>query len=172
MLVEFILRAALFCIPAYLANSMPIIFGKKSKPLDFGKKLSDGKPVFGKGKTWKGTIAGIAIGSLGALIVFLLFPAEGSLLGANYLLIGFLISLGALVGDAIASFAKRRLSIKQGSPILIADQLDFVIGGYLFILPFYTPEVLEFLFVCAFTIITHVFVNIAAFKLKVKKVPW
>lgn len=170
-----LINAALFIIPAYIANASAMVVGmllKSKTPLDFGITLPDGQPLFGKGKTWKGTISGIIAGTLAAGIVFFLFPQETTAVSNNYIIAGFLIALGAILGDIAGSFIKRRLTIKSGSPTPILDQLDFIVGGYLLLSLIYLPSGEEFIFVCVFTVITHIATNYLAFRLKLKKVPW
>ena len=175
MIEEFWLRVALFLIPAYAANASAMLFGmilKSKTPLDLGIILPDKQPLLGKGKTWKGTASGIIVGTIAAGIIYALFPSETRAIAENYLIAGFLISLGAILGDMLGSFIKRRLLIKPGSPSPILDQLDFIAGGYLLLSIVYIPLAEELVFVAVFTVITHIATNYLAFKLGLKKVPW
>jgi len=52
---------------------------------------------------------------------------------AHPLLPGFLMALGALVGDSVKSFFKRRVDIAPGESWLFFDQLDFFLGASLFV---------------------------------------
>lgn len=165
----------LFLVPAYVANASAMVAGmllKSKTPLDFGFLLPDGQPLLGKGKTWKGTLSGIIIGTLSALALFIAFPAEVFSVFPNYAFAGFLIAFGAIFGDIAGSFIKRRLLIKSGAPTPILDQLDFVVGAYLFLSVLFVPGYEEFIFVCVFTVVTHILTNYIAFRLGLKKVPW
>ena len=162
---------ALFLIPLYVANSMAMVFGG-GNPLDGNRLMRDGKPILGKGKTVRGTIAGIACGTIAAAMVWLLFPQQTLIATNQYVLFGFLVSCGAMAGDLAGSFIKRRLLIDSGAPTPGLDQLGFAVGGLLFSTPLYLPNAYEVLVICAFTIITHVGSNYAAFKMGIKKVPW
>src|SRR4030042_473156 len=44
---QLIVNALLFIFPAYCANAIPVIAGG-GLPIDFGKKLGDGQPIFGQ----------------------------------------------------------------------------------------------------------------------------
>ncbi len=167
---QIILKLLLFLAPMYFANSSAMLLGGKT-PIDLGKNFFDGKPIFGKGKTFRGLFFGIAMGTIASFILSLIFPIETTLFG-NYLFLGFLLSVGALIGDLIASFFKRRNKINQGEEILFLDQLDFVIGGMIFGSLIYTPEFYEIIFVGAITLIVHRASNFIAYKIKLKKVPW
>jgi len=166
---------ALFLVPAYIANASAMVAGmllKSKTPLDFGVLFLDRQPILGKGKTWKGTFSGILFGTLSAALLFLAFPHEASYFIPNYVFAGFLISAGAILGDIAGSFIKRRLLIKSGAPTPILDQLDFIVGAYVLLSFIYLPGYEEFIFVCVFTVVTHIFTNYLAFKLGLKKVPW
>lgn len=99
------------------ANATPIIaryllpFQHWETPLDFGKKLSDGFPVFGNSKT----IRGISGAILGTILV-------GSILDFT-ILTSFLIATLAMVGDLCSSFVKRRMGMPSGKMIPFLDQI-------------------------------------------------
>ena len=95
-------------LPAYIANATPVVLSGDG-PLDKGKNWVDGKPLFGNHKTLRGTISGLAAGFLIGLI-------QGSPLKAA------LLSIGAIGGDLIVSFFKRRANLKPGALLPIADQ--------------------------------------------------
>ncbi len=168
---EFALRIALYLAPMYFANSSAMLLGGKT-PLDLGSRFLDGKPFLGKGKTFKGTILGIAAGTIASATIFFLFSEATLLLTANYLLLGFLLSVGAIAGDMIASFFKRRVGVQQGMEVLFLDQLDFVAGGAVLGSIVYIPSAGELLVAAIITLAAHKFSNYVAFKAKLKKVPW
>ena len=146
--------ALLFIFPAYCANAAPVIFGG-GFPIDFGKVFWDGKPLFGKNKTFRGFIVGLAIGTFVGFVQNALFEYD--------VLLGFMVSLGALVGDLSESFIKRRLDLPPGSPLPIADQLDFVAGALLFSLPVSPPNsLITVLVIIAITPPIHFLTNLLA----------
>ena len=160
---------ALYVIPLYIANSSPVLAHGKI-PLDFNKKIH-GQPIFGKGKTILGTLAGIIAGTGVGAIIYLIFPQVGQII-PNYLQLAFLLALGAIMGDLVKSFFKRRFLIKSGEKWELADQLDFVFGGLVFSLFVRLPEwwLVLLLFIATFFI--HKIMNWVAYKLKLKQVPW
>lgn len=169
--MDFFLKIILYIMPLYVANSSAMLLGGKTT-LDFGKKLSDGKEIFGKGKTWKGTVFGIIAGTITSFLATLIVPEQTSIMTENYLLFGFLLSAGAIAGDLAGSFLKRRLSIARGKPVFLLDQLDFIAGGLLFGALLAMPKIEEITFIVVITIIAHKLSNYVAFKIKLKKVPW
>ena len=166
-----IIKLIVYLAPMYVANSSAMVFGGKT-PIDFGKTFFDGKPIFGKGKTFKGVIFGLLAGTLVAYIISIAFPKTTMLLSPDYLLLGFFLSLGAIIGDMVASFFKRRNELQEGKEVLFLDQLDFVIGGMFFGSVLYIPEFYEILAVGLLTLVAHRLSNYVAFKMKLKKVPW
>ena len=99
-----------------LANGAPVLaarlFGQRcSRPIDGGRLWRDGRPVFGRSKTWRGLLAGtLACG---------LF-AHGAGLGAGF---GFMFGILALLGDLLSSFIKRRLGLAASARARWLDQL-------------------------------------------------
>ena len=164
-LTRLIIEALKFIFPAYCANAIPVITGG-GLPLDFGKKFLDGKPIFGKNKTFRGFFSGLAVGTAVGFVESVFF---------NYpIIFGLLLSSGALFGDLTAAFAKRRLGLSPGDLLPIVDQVDFVIGAILFSLPI-CLHTLSWELLAAVLIVTppiHLLTNFAAYKLGLKSNPW
>ncbi len=155
-----VFHALLFIFPAYCANAAPVIFGG-GFPIDGGKTFLDGKPIFGSHKTFRGFLSGLVIGTLVGFV-------QGNLFQYNVLL-GFTLSMGALAGDLLGSFFKRRLDLPPGATLPIADQLDFILGAFLFSLPFSPPSLVIALIILIITPPIHLLTNFLAYLLGVKK---
>jgi len=168
-LLDLAILFLLYVIPLYIANATPIIIHGKT-PLDLGLKLF-GKPILGKGKTIVGTFAGITTGTLIGAIIAILFP-YALILIPDYFGLALFLSTGAILGDATKSFFKRRFNIKSGEQWVLADQLDFVVGGLIVSTFFRVPEVWLVVVLLVATFFIHSATNYLAFKLKLKKVPW
>jgi CDP-2,3-bis-(O-geranylgeranyl)-sn-glycerol synthase len=171
-----LLQIILFILPAYVANAAPVLFGG-GLPVDFGRKFLDGERILGDGKTWRGLLAGLSFGSITGILEHLLCSCSmlPSNLCLNFLPLGFVLSLGAMLGDLVGSFIKRRMKIKRGQPSLILDQLTFLLFALLLsfsFLPenFITLEVVIFLVVLTYFL--HVLTNLIANRLGLKSVPW
>ncbi len=172
---EMIVRILLLIAPMYFANSCALVFGGGRTMLDFGKNFYDGRPIFGAGKTLRGFVAGVCAGTTVAFLIAAIFPAQTLLIVKDswqYVSLGFLVSLGAILGDLVKSFFKRRAGILQGKDLLLVDQLDFVAGGVILGLSYYAPTLVEIGLIAMLTVIVHRASNFAAFKLSLKKVPW
>ena len=161
-----------FIFPAYCANAVPVIFGG-GHPVDFGKIFWDGKPIFGSHKTLRGFFSGLVVGTLVGFLQTLLFQHVLFQYDAQLrydVLLGFMLSLGALVGDLTESFIKRRLDLPPGSSLPIADQLDFVVGALLFSLPVSPlPSLPTVLIILVITPLIHFLTNLLASLLGIKR---
>lgn len=115
------------------ASKLPVIRNWKT-PLDFGKSLQ-GHRLFGTNKTWRGLLSGIIAGTLLGLLLYTPFFSDDYSLEL-FLGISAAMSAGALIGDAVESFFKRRRNIASGKAWFPFDQTDYIIGGLLFVLPF------------------------------------
>ena len=162
-----IFAAFVFFLPAYVANTGAGFFGGGSA-LDRGRVLWDGRRVFGSGKTVRGTLAGIGVGTLYKIFENIV----GTQPVSNELLLAFLLSAGAMGGDLVGSFIKRRIGIESGESAPLLDQLDFALGA-LFLATFITPVSTETVIILLLiTPIGHLGVNITGFLLHRKEVPW
>jgi len=159
-----------FIFPAYCANAAPVIFGG-GKPMDFGKKFVDGKPFLGSHKTFRGFLAGIIVGTLVGAAQTVIFEQVLFQYSPQFeysILLGFVLSLGALTGDLIESFIKRRLNRSPGSSLPVADQIDFILGAFLFSIPVSFPSLVSALIILLITIPIHLLTNLGAALLNMK----
>lgn len=169
--MEFWIAIFLALLPMYFANSSAVVFGGKT-PLDLNLNWWDGRRIFGKGKTFKGTLGGIFIGTSVAVILSNIAPGVTSAFVNNYVLFGFVVSIGALLGDLVESFFKRRFGMQSGEPLLLLDQLDFLIGGILAGWIWFAPSIPQIAVMLVLTLLLHRLFNWIAFKTQLKEVPW
>lgn len=150
-----------FMLPAAYANVAPIFFARFpavkawDTPLDFGK-IFQGRPIFGPHKTWRGLISGILIATiflwLEQLIAAHASWAKNFTAGIDYpalptLILGPLFGLGALGGDAVESFFKRRHGTKSGKSWFPFDQLDYIVGALIVSLFFVVLSMRQYIFI-------------------------
>jgi CDP-2,3-bis-(O-geranylgeranyl)-sn-glycerol synthase len=138
-------------VPAYLANMSPVLvqgrFRRLATPIDGGRTCR-GRRLLGDHKTWRGLLAGIAVGTAVYELQRLLHAtgAGAGLAQLDYaghpILPGLLMGLGTGVGDAVKSFFKRRADIAPGASWPVFDQLDFFVGAYVFLAAVYVPPLL------------------------------
>lgn len=131
-----------FFLPAGLANMSPVFAARMpglkgwKAPIDMGK-TRDGHRLLGENKTWRGLVFGTLTGGIVCVLQQFALPST-SLVQA--FIIGASMGCGALVGDAVESFFKRRRGIKPGNAWFPLDQIDYIIGGLLFVAPFAPPS--------------------------------
>jgi CDP-2,3-bis-(O-geranylgeranyl)-sn-glycerol synthase len=158
-----LIDALVFILPAYCANAIPVLLGG-GRPIDGGRDFVDGRPIFGSHKTIRGFVSGLVVGTL---------VGFGLSLVTDYsVLLGFAVSLGALLGDLFEAFVKRRLGYAPGAPFPVADQLDFVLGALLFALFVSPPSWQVAVVVLIITPPIHLLTNYVAYHLGIKKEPW
>jgi len=148
-----------------VANSAPVLLGGGA-PIDRGRHFIDGRRIFGSNKTIKGFVSGLVLGTLAGAgeAVFFVNPL--------LVLVGIVASFGALLGDLIGAFVKRRLDIAPGNPLPIVDQLDFVLGAVLLAFPLLPMTVGAFLILIVATVPIHLLANAAAYLLGLKRRLW
>ncbi|MBA7475621.1 hypothetical protein ES707_10993 [subsurface metagenome] len=146
-------------LPAYLANATPVLLGGGG-PLDGGRTWRDGEPFLGDHKTVRGTLSGVAAGILTGLI-------QGAPLR------GVLLAVGAIGGDLIVSFIKRRLKLKPGALLPLADQMDFIVFAVILLSLFQPlPTLDRIIAILVATLPIHYLTNVLAWLLKLKSNPW
>ena len=107
-----------------VANSAPVIlkniFGETAAwPLDFDCRLKDGQPLLGKSKTIRGVVSAI-----------ICTAGSAPLIGLDWW-IGALTAAGAMAGDLLSSFIKRRLAMRPSGMAPGLDQIPEAFFGAL-----------------------------------------
>lgn len=176
-------------LPSYVANALATLPRGRGPPMDLGRTYArDGRRVLGPSKTWSGFFAGsllaMPVGLLEAWLILLAPPnlrlvpmLAGSVLAAVPVVA--LLTFGAMSGDAIGSFAKRRLGRESGSRTLLLDQLPFVLVPVLLGLVLF-PGLFATVFLrweaviwlLAYTLGLHAAFNWVGYWAGLKKVPW
>jgi CDP-2,3-bis-(O-geranylgeranyl)-sn-glycerol synthase len=99
-----------------IANGAPVVAhdvlrDRFNQPIDGGRIFLDGRPWLGASKTWRGLLSAVLVTVPAAL-----------LLGFTWQL-GALVAGGAMAGDLLSSFCKRRLNLGTSSMALGLDQI-------------------------------------------------
>ena len=120
-----ILLALNLLILLFAANSAPVIatrfMGNRwQRPVDGGRMMSDGNPLFGSSKTWRGIVAALLLTGIAAWVM-------GLSLG-----FGLLFGFFTMLGDLLSSFIKRRLGKPPSSQALMLDQLPEALAPLIF----------------------------------------
>ena len=157
--------------------------------MDFGHVWArDGRRILGPSKTWSGFfVGGFAAMPFGLLEAGLILAAPPNLelvpvfapsLVAAVPVVA-LLTFGAMAGDALGSFVKRRLGRESGSRTILLDQLPFVLvpigAGFVLDPGLFLPVFLSgwaLLWLLFFTLGLHTLFNWIGYKAGLKKVPW
>jgi len=172
MMWYFVLQCMYLMLPAYFANMMPVLV-KKINFLD--KPIS--KKYLGNHKTWRGIVFGTLAGMLVAYIQKMLyaypfFAGLSFVDYSNWLIFGFLLGFGALFGDAVKSFFKRKAGVKPGGRFIPADQLDYSLGSILFVSFVFRLTWQMIVVVLVVNFILHIIANHLGYYLGLSKVKW
>lgn len=176
-LLALAIKSILYILPSYFANSIPVVLGGGA-PLDGKKKMKDKQRIFGDGKTVRGFFAGIFAGVLVGAIEGAVLPGSQfdiyNGMPSAYILAGFLLGAGTMVGDLAGSFIKRRSGVPQGKPSVLMDQLMFLLFAFLFSYPLaaHLLSVEAIIFLAVLTYFVHVAANVVAHRWGLKRVPW
>lgn len=99
-----------------MANAAPVLaqnaLGERwARPVDGGRVMSDGRPLLGRSKTWRGLVAAL----LGCALL-------GPALGFD---LGFSLAFGctSMAGDLLSSFTKRRRGLEASARATGLDQV-------------------------------------------------
>ena len=120
-----------------------------------------------------GTLMGAIQGLLGPIILenfgeFIYTPICTNLVEG--ILIGFLLGFGAMVGDAIGSFLKRRVGIGHEKPAPLLDQIDFLIVALIFSSVMVSFSITFVAIAVVLTLIIHLVANTGAYLIGIKDV--
>lgn len=173
-----------FLLPGALANVAPILAAhtpylrRFSYPID-GGKMWHGKRILGSHKTWRGIVSGVLVSSL----VFFwqinaveMYGWAATLAGpidysALPLILGPLLGLGALGGDALESLVKRQLDIAPGTKWVPFDQIDYILGSIIVTLPFALVSARYYFWMLVVWFVSHLVASYIGWLLKLKDRP-
>jgi CDP-2,3-bis-(O-geranylgeranyl)-sn-glycerol synthase len=172
----------------FIANATATLPRGRGPPMDLGRNWGDGRRLLGPSKTWSGfwfgTLFGMPFGLLQAYLWLIappslqVVPSFGPSVGAAVPLV-FLLTAGALTGDALGSFVKRRWGRPSGARTILLDQLPFVLVpvvlGLLLFPATFDPVFLTaegILWLIVFTLGFHAAFNWVGYRVGWKRVPW
>ncbi len=169
---------------AWIANAAPVL-GGGGRPIDAGRVFRDGNRILGDGKSIRGFIVGVLFGTLVGFGQAIAAPYLQPILAQfvtitpemEYVLFitvpaAFLLSLGALIGDLVGSFIKRRVNVKSGDPSPFLDQLGFIIMALIFAFPLMRPSPVFVIILILTTLGIHWLSNALGYLLGLKENPW
>ena len=174
-----VLQAFWLLLPSAVANIIPVLvkhINFLNIPVDFGYKLWS-HPLFGAHKTFRGFFFGI-LSAMAIILLQRMIESITSVHGmldytalslSSLLFLGFFLGFGALIGDVIESFIKRRLVIKPGAPFFPFDQIDWILGSLFFVSFVVQLNLLLILIALVLYGFLHPLANLLGYYLKIKK---
>jgi CDP-2,3-bis-(O-geranylgeranyl)-sn-glycerol synthase len=176
-------------LPTYVANALATLPRGWGAALDFGRTWKrDGRRVLGPSKTWSGFLTGSLLAMpVGLLEAWLILLAPPNLALVPKLAVSVvaavpvvaLLTFGAMTGDAVGSFVKRRLGRVSGSRTFLLDQMPFVLLpialGLLLFPGLFGSVFLRWeavIWLLAYTLGLHAAFNRVGYWAGLKKVPW
>jgi CDP-2,3-bis-(O-geranylgeranyl)-sn-glycerol synthase len=156
-----------FMLPAYAANMAPpfLKYWKGWNPPIARESLGAHK-----------TVLGFASGVCAAVLVVLIqsmVPWEGGLVAyEEWLGLGLRFGVGAMAGDSLKSFVKRRVGIAPGERWFPFDQVDFVIGALVLTWGLAALSWLDWAIIVVFSAAAHVVVTRFAYWLRLRDAKW
>lgn len=173
-------------LPALIPNSAAVLLGGGT-PVDFGRSWK-GKRILGDGKTWRGFFGGAFSGLAFGVFQMVLTGSYGVEDEWGYgpwpegLVVVLCLSFGAMLGDCIGSFAKRRIGFNRGDKAPGLDQYNFVLGALattILLRPgWFVEHFIDGNAIWGLTLflvvvpLLHRSINIIGYKLGKKNVPW
>jgi len=162
-----IVQLAYLMLPAYLANMAPPFtryWPGWNRPIS-RKWLGDHKTVVGFG-------AGFTVAMAATFVQSKLNWHGGLLPYAEWPLLGLAFGVGAMGGDSLKSFVKRLKGIPPGRPWIPMDQLDFVVGSLLLVMPIARVEWPDIVMIIFVSFAGDIVVNHLSFALGIRESEW
>ncbi len=161
------MRLMYFMAPAYAANMLPP-FLKYWK----GWNPPISRRWLGSHKTVLGVAGGVLAAMLTALAQSRLGWADAPAAEATWVGLGLRMGIGAMAGDAVKSFFKRRAHVAPGQSWVPFDQVDFVVGALVLVWPVANLSWLDAVAIVLLSAIGHVLVNHVGYWLGVRPARW
>jgi CDP-2,3-bis-(O-geranylgeranyl)-sn-glycerol synthase len=162
-----LVRLAYFMAPAYAANMAPPLTRYWT---GWNRPISE---------RWLGshkTVVGLGSGLLAAVLVTLAqsrIAWEGALTSyEHWVELGLRLGGGAMAGDSVKSFVKRRVGIAPGKPWIPWDQLDFVLGALALVFWVAPLSAGDLAVILVTSLLGHIAVNHLAYWAGIRDVKW
>ena len=148
-----------------VANGVPLLakrlFGDRlSYAIDGGARFIDGRPLFGASKTFRGLLLSIVATTAVAPLLDLDFTS------------GVLVGLGAMVGDLLSSFTKRRLGIKPSGRATVLDQVPESLLPALLCWKHLSLSAIDVIVVVTVFFVSEIFLSRLMFRLHIRDRPY
>lgn len=175
-----IIGAAWFLSLLGFANMAPVFVMRApilAYPVDLGRTFRN-KRIFGDNKTWRGVFAAVFFGTGFFVLQKALYVRFAFIHGIGLfdyssapILYGIAVSAGAIFGDLVKSFLKRRVGIAPGASWIPFDQIDYVVGALMFGAWLYIPHSVDALLILGFGFMFHLLFKYIGYILHINAKP-
>lgn len=168
--MRLILESLYFMLPAYAANMAPVFAARACKNR-WSRPIS--KQLLGAHKTYRGFIVGILVAT--GVVYLQRFWMTYALVPygeIDVLVWGPVFGFGALGGDAVKSFFKRRRGLPPGARWMPWDQIDFILGALIGVSPLYLPDIKHILIILIISPLLHIISNFIGYQAGFKETQW
>ena len=161
------LQLVYFMAPAYVANMLPpfVAHWRGWNPPISDRWLGSHKTVFG-------FALGVVGGVIATYIQARLDWAGALAVQAGWLELGLRLGIGAMAGDAVKSFLKRRAGIGPGQPWIPFDQIDFAVGALVLAGTVADLAWSDVGLIVLFSAVGHVVVNHIGHAMRIRRSAW
>src|SRR5271165_1569908 len=162
-----VLKLVYLMLPAYLANMAPPFtrfWTGWNRPIN--------NEWFGDHKTIVGFGAGLIVAVAVVFVQSRINCHEGMVSYDRWPLLGLAFGFGAMGGDSMKSFVKRRIGIAPGRPWIPMDQLDFVVGSLLLIGWWAKVTWLDIALILAISFLGDIVINHLSYALGIRNTRW
>jgi CDP-2,3-bis-(O-geranylgeranyl)-sn-glycerol synthase len=154
-------------LPAYLANMAPPF-----TRFWHGWNIPISRKWLGEHKTVMGFCAGLATAMATTFVQSKVNWHGGLLPYVRWPFLGAAFGIGAMGGDSLKSLLKRLKGIPPGRPWIPMDQLDFVIGSILLIVPFANLNWADITVIVVVSFMGDITVNHISYALGIRETKW
>ena len=148
-----------------IANGAPIlsqrIMAKRYDfPVDGSLLFFDRQPILGKSKTWRGLISSLVLTSFAAVVLAISWQT------------GFIVACGAMSGDLLSSFIKRRLGIAPSDQALFLDQIPESLIPMLLVSSTFDLSLIEIVAMTLAFVMIELVLSKLLYRLKIRNRPY
>jgi len=154
-------------LPIYLANMAPPFV-----KFWHGWNRPISERHLGSHKTVLGFVSGTVMAMI-AVYVQSRVRWSGSLISYDHwAVVGAIAGCGAMAGDSVKSYFKRRMNIAPGRSWIPWDQFDFILGGLLALLPWIRLNAVDLAWILGFSFFADIAVNHIAYYFGIRDTKW
>ena len=149
----------------FVANGAPILArwlmaGRLAYPVDAGYRFIDARPLLGQAKTWRGIFASVLATVLLAILLELGWVA------------GLLVACGAMAGDLLSSFIKRRCALPASAKAPLLDQIPESLLPLLLVAPAFALRAADIILLVILFFVFELLLSKILYRIGIRQQPY